>query len=446
MLSKNVKRTVLFIGPFLLLFYLLSAHLRSRLSTHAGQRSDAPESLQKWLKSKLIPGYHATPKVAYDVPSAEGGLIKGSHQEVFSSSTQSRRFFMIDFGAHKVMNPNIIPHPSIDNTFIIVAQERKDTPSTEINELVCDAVFWEAEDTLRCTSPATVLPIAATPGSNCKGDLDFLNLNVGPHDARVFFGPEKLYTIFGSNSMFVCFGLFIQDFRALAGPKSSDLMPGDFSMATELQRPTAWAQIEKNWFLFWDDRGQMYAHHDIHPRRVFAKLHPDGSVGPDLAPMAAAADKQCMLTYMPQELLKSGSVHQATNSLKVSMCRAADQGCTPNDGNTFIAAIYQHKTGYSLHPIYEPYIMLFQQREPFQLHALSKRPLWIHGRQRLLPKIGTSQMLYVTSISWKSRERRYHGFLDDEVYIAFGIEDEEAGGIDVSMGELLGELGLCTES
>ena len=40
---------------------------------------------------------------------------------------------------------------------------------------------------------------------------------------------------------------------------------------------------------------------------------------------------------------------------------------------------------------------------------------------------------------------KYHGYLDDVLYIAFGIEDERTGGIDVRARDLLGNLGLCSE-
>lgn len=365
------------------------------------------------------------------------------HQEIFSLSTNDHKFFTIDFGQEQAMNPNIIPHPTIDNTWVVVAQLIHDDKIDTFAEIVCEAVFQD--HALRCLHAPTILPIAATPGDNCKDDLAFFNLNIGPHDARVFYGPDRPYTVFGSNSKFTCFGQFIQDANELFdwGPPAGDA--SDFSKGTELQRPPPWGQIEKNWFPFWDVEGKMYIHYDVSPKRIFAQLKSDGSVGPDLAPFAEAEDEQCLAKYMPEIKEKLESVHQATNSLQITMCRQSDESCIATEENTFIFTIFQQKTYYSYHSVYEPYVMLFQQRAPFAVHAISRRPLWIHGREQH-PEFGTADMFYVTSMSWKARGKSYHGFLDDELFLAFGIEDERAGGIDLQAGHLLEDLGLCNET
>jgi len=89
---------------------------------------------------------------------------------------------------------------------------------------------------------------------------------------------------------------------------------------------------------------------------------------------------------------------------------------------------------------------------PYEIHAVSSKPIWIFGR-----KIGPdksdasssqlptedSEMLYVTSISWKDHGRKYHGHIDDTLFLAFGREDSAAGGIDVTARDLLAELGIC---
>lgn len=87
--------------------------------------------------------------------------------------------------------------------------------------------------------------------------------------------------------------------------------------------------------------------------------------------------------------------------------------------------------------------MMFEQATPFYLHAISKKPLWIGGRR--LPhavNLPAHEMLYVTSISWKDRNQRYHGYMDDTLFIAFGIEDERAGVIDVVAGDLLASIDM----
>lgn len=120
--------------------------------------------------------------------------------------------------------------------------------------------------------------------------------------------------------------------------------------------------------------------------------------------------------------------------------------------------IFHHKTYYDFHGIYEPYLLLLNQTAPFQIHAMSQRPFWIHGRAALTKETGSLQyvdrqdenipeghteMFYVTSISWKSHAQKYHGYLDDVLFLAFGIEDTRSGAIDVRAEDLLQDLGFC---
>lgn len=366
------------------------------------------------------------------------------HIELSSISTTSGAYFPIDFsGTLNGANPNIIPHPSLPETYIVVAQLAQPESSDNIDfiELTCLATFTPSR--LACLELASALPIAPTSGENCHGQLDYFNVNNGPHDARVFHGPDKPYVMFGSNSGFTCFGLFMQNFRGLMdwGEPSE----GTFSAATEVQRPPPWGAIEKNWFVFWDAFGEAYLHYDVFPRRTFAKLSNDGSVGEDLSLATQDDDSRCIDAWMPKMATEPTpeSIHQATNSLRITLCQRADPYCVEEE-NTFIMSIYQHKTFFGFHSVYEPYVMLLNERAPFGLHAMGKRPLWINGREKDQEK-KTSDMFYVTSISWKGKEMKYHGYLDDEMFIGFGIEDERAGGIDVRAEDVLRDLGFCLD-
>ena len=222
-----------------------------------------------------------------------------SHTEIFSISTKNGKYFPIEFGQEEAMNPSIIPHPTLTDTWIIVAQPRRrsENPSAWFSELVCDAKFKKGK--LACIKPPMILPIAATAGDNCVGDLAYFGFNIGPHDARVFYGPQHAFTIYGSNSGYTCFGQWVQDFRMLVDWGTEPAIKDDFRLATEIRRPTPFGAIEKNWFLFWDKDGESYVHYDVFPRRSFAKVNSDGAVGPDLAPLAASSDQHCMARLMP---------------------------------------------------------------------------------------------------------------------------------------------------
>ncbi|KAK8062714.1 hypothetical protein PG997_014811 [Apiospora hydei] len=391
------------------------------------------------------------------------------HNEVFSVSTKDKKFFPIKFGAQRAINPNIIPHPLRESTWIIVAQKYKgpEDQQTWFTEIVCSAVFTapDAADgngtALACDesskdgTPST-LPIAATSGDKCDGDLAYFGLNVGPHDARVFFGPRAPYALYGSQSAFTCFGQWVQDFRVLF-PWGLDMTQEHrFKLGTELQRPSAvaadqtsshYSRVEKNWFMFWDREDRVYAHYDVAPRRAFAALQENGAAGPDLAPLAQATDEKCLARLLPKVAPTLESIHQSTNSLAITLCRRSDMACEQSENNTFVFTLFQHKSFYDFHGVYEPYVLLFWQRAPFEVYGISKKSIWIHGReqQRTPDEPHQSQMFYVVSMSWKARGQKYHGYLDDVLFLAFGIEDENTGGIDVLASELLRGLGLCSD-
>ncbi|KAL1868920.1 hypothetical protein Daus18300_005756 [Diaporthe australafricana] len=408
------------------------------------------------------------------------------HTEIFSVSTKDRQYFPIRMGSARALNPNIIPHPRLENVWIVVAQKRGSNDDNNSDqqqqqpdplnvepsvELVCNAMF--IDDALTCIGldgrgfgEPTTLPIQPTAGdvTKCTGELEFFNLNVGPHDARVFYGPRNPYTIYGSNSRINCFGQWVQVVRglipdwgvdvglssSLAGAASGFADEFTSPLGTELQRPPPWGAVEKNWFVFWDSNNVHYIHHDVSPRRAFARLSGDGSAGPegDLARLdAAGRDDACLARWLPAPAPHE-SIHQATNSLSVTLCRRADTGCVPDDSNTFIFAVLHHKAYRDFHSVYEPYVMVFRQRAPFEVWAVSSRPVWISGRGTVRGTGGrqdTTEMFYVTSMAWKNKGLKYHGYADDVLFLAFGIEDERAAGIDVQAGSLLANLGLCDD-
>ncbi|CZT39824.1 uncharacterized protein RSE6_00024 [Rhynchosporium secalis] len=391
-------------------------------------------------------------------------VINGSrtHTEVYSVSTKDRKYFHVHFGGHKTAaNTNIIPHPYWNDTYIIVAQKPPSKiPNTVwFAELVCNAQFNSYTGVMECIEPAAILPIAATAGDKCKGGkIDYYNNLVGPHDARVFYGPQHPYVIYGSNGVqTACLGQWMEDFRLLVDWGIEEYDEMKFRVGTELHRPEGkYMDMEKNFFAFWDTNGNMYTHYDISPKRVFAKVEHDGTVGPDLAPLAQPADRKCLAARLPRIGPKHDSIHQATNSLSITMCKRADPHCKVEEANTFVFVLFQYKSYFQFHGQYEPYVMIFSQQPPFQIHGISNKPIWIYGRGG--PGTGKipsemsvkgraewqqTEMLYVTSMSWKERGRKYHGYLDDVLFLGFGIEDEVAGAIDIMAGDLFADMGSC---
>lgn len=471
MLIKDARRRALFVGPIIVILYLGWACFHS---------TDLSSKADGWWDHVFPPVSKPDPELAAvaattaaaAAAAAEGrptakptasptpapdqapdqapdrntdGAAPESHHEVFSASTTDRKYFRIVMGEEEAMNPNIIPHPAMDDTWVVVAQRQGAAETMHFLELVCYASF--DGDVLRCNDTPSNLPVEPTQGITCDGELAVLAINVGPHDARVFYGPNTPYTVYGSNSRFTCFGQWVHNFGTLMEWQVDDATAGttvsSFTQPTEMQRPGPYGRLEKNWFLFWDDKKDVYAHYGVAPTRAFAKLNPDGSVGEDLAPLAVAAgDDKCLDKYLPKFTTESESIHQATNSLSITMCKRADPSCLADESNTFLFTIFQHKSYHEWHSVYEPYVMLFKQQAPFEVHAISQKPIWIHGRS--VTDSGQDEMFYVVSMSWKARGQKYHGYLDDVLFVAFGIEDKDTAGIDVVASDLLEGLGLCS--
>ena len=372
--------------------------------------------------------------------------VPEGYNYIRSITTRDGRFFETTFSDHLTgFNPNIIPHPTKPDTFYLVALR---VPNSHwFTELTCEATFNRRGNELKCREPVLIAPIAATKSGLCEGNIHFFHYNVGPHDARVFYGPEYPYIMYGSNSQHNCFGLWAQDFRLLVNWPTVPNTTSPLRFPMDLPRPAPVGAVEKNWFMFWDHRRDLYLHYDVAPHRAFAKLEADGSVGRDLASSMREQDDRCLAAYGPKMVNPNmESIHQATNSLEIIMCRRADTACRANAAEkTFIMHIFQHKTFYNYHSLYEPFVMLFSNKPPFALHGISK-PFWVAGRRQTgLPTAEhVNEMFYMTSMNWKGVDNKYSGFLDDVLLIGFGIEDSRGAGIDVTAESLLGQLSLCS--
>lgn len=378
------------------------------------------------------------------------------YNELVSLSSSNGDFIRIHFGGVAAYNPSIIPHPRKHDLWIIIAyqeESRKDDDGP-LTELTCNAGFLNG--VLTCAEKPVPVPLTVHE-PHCKGDLAYFNFAVGARDARVVHGPHAPYILYGAHSEHTCLGVYIQDLRTLLEDYVVESAIATlFTTPKELQRPPPVKELEKNYFLFWDLENRLYVHHDISPKRVFAVVDFDGNVGEDLAPAAAENDDACMARYMPVIGTKDESIHQATNSLSITLCKRLDPACKSGPENTFIMHIFHFKSFIDWHSVYEPYVVLFNQQAPFALHAIAKRPLWIRGRDMLTPfsgaipwegrqlPVGHSEMFYITSMSWKTHGQRYHGYIDDELLVAFGVEDSRPGVIDVLAGDLLRDMGYCS--
>lgn len=431
------------------------SHGRDSSSQPDLSRSLSPESVVPQADDTLeIP---APPLIS--APSSKGlfpqvgDLLHSTHNEILSVSTADRKYFLIEFGVQgEALNPSIIPHPLSNDKWMIVAQKSNNRLAYQVSHtgLVCNATF-RPDGALECDTDPVILPLVAatSPGEPCTTSLAF---NIGP----VFYGPLSPYLLYGRNSQSTCVGQWIVDFRTLVDWwDTASLAENEIFLApTELQRqPSSYGNTQterKNWFLFWDANGEPYVHYGFFPRRSFAKINVVGDAGTtddvDLTSISGselADDSKCLLK---PDRESEFMIHQATNSLSITLCQRSEPSCEPDDSNTFILVIFNkelvHTTG--SYSTYEPYTMLFRRVSPFQIHGVSRKPLWIHGRD--IADDGRREMMYATALSWKNHSLKYHGYYDDVIFLAFEIDGARMGGIDVLASDLLRDMDLCADA
>lgn len=404
------------------------------------------------------------------------------HRVLFSASTRDREFMPVYLGGVQGNNINIIPHPVRADYWILVAQrDQKWSPITPeqilymqnlgltplaewpspSEQVVCSAGIQN--DAVICAEPAVTLPFVGPQAEGvCPDTIGWVTLVLGMRDSRVFWGPDIPYMTYGAKAKLTCFGQWLQDVRSVlfqfTPHRHMMKEKSPFETAVELPRPSGGMAMEKNYFLFWDSNNVTYVHYTLWPKRAFSKLNDDGTGSEDLAPSTAYHDQICMSKFMPPvDRQSQQAIHQATNSLAITMCERSDPRCLPDDANTYNMHLFHHKTYRNYHAVYEPYVILLRRKAPFAIHAIGQRPFWIHGRHNLteatksnlyknsevpIPE-GQTEMFYMTSMNWKSHAQKNHGYMDDVLFISFGIEDTRPGIIDVVAGDLLDDLAYC---
>lgn len=380
-----------------------------------------------------------------------------NHTEIFSASSKDKTYLKIDFSGSGASDPSLIPHPILKDTWIIVAKgtDTREEGEEAPYEYACNAMLNE-QGILHCTTPA-ILPIAPPwSPSECPNSNGRLKIT-GARHSRIFYGPNAPYLSYQVQAEYTCPGhntsthssQYIQDLRSLIYLGTKPFATEAFTQTSRLGIPATAGNMDgKDWFLFWDINNQTYAHYSISPKRVYGKVERNSSVVKDMSTQLPASDANCLREYMPPTG-RSASALQATNSLSITTCKRADEDCEVSASNTFIMAIFQHRIERGDTTSSEPYIILFDRTAPFATHGIGKRPLWIAGRggktePNEVMDASKAQKLNIMSMSWKHSTQKYHGYADDVIHMAFGIEGKMTGVIDVVAGDLLEDLRLCS--
>ncbi|KAK9374027.1 uncharacterized protein V1513DRAFT_447042 [Lipomyces chichibuensis] len=385
--------------------------------------------------------------------------------------------------AYSRYNPNLLPYPvGSKPAYIGFARQSPNNVVFHHEIVYCDMDWSETRAIgrriLQCVEPASarrlLLPEASSPTGLCLSHK-FLEMEQGHTDPRVFFSPlgEPLMVV-GTNGRTNCMGQYVVDLRTVI-PRLSQKMnltniPVRYSNLTELRRDDM-REIEKNWLLLYDENNEEYVHHDITPRYISKGVN-----GSNILPVPAQELPQCMRSPLRDFSKTEDAVneyHQATNSLRVTMCEFP---CVPTIHNTVLVSL--------MHIKYKNVYELFYRRYAIIMNATA--PFEIIGRTNNLMFAGLDEqtMLYTVSMVWdKSSNARpewndatgnsviqandseyaedssrtkdygkswneladgyYHRWIDDTVMINVGVNDCDAAVLHVPMRDVLDCIVVC---
>ncbi|KAK9318779.1 hypothetical protein V1517DRAFT_334620 [Lipomyces orientalis] len=381
-------------------------------------------------------------------------------------------------------NPNLLAYPvGSKHPYIGFARQSPKNVITHHEIVYCDMEWGETpvigRRILQCVEPASaqviLLPEANSPAGSCQIHK-FLEPKQGHSDPRIFFSPlgEPLMVV-GTNGRTNCLGQYIVDLRTMIPGLSENMnltnIPVRYSNLTELPRDDM-SEIEKNWVLLYDENNEEYVHHHIMPRSIS-----NGVNGSNILSASAQELPGCMKRAL-QDFSKTedaaNDYHQATNSLRVTMCEFP---CVPTIHNTVLVSL--------IHLKYKNYYELFYRRYAMIMNVTA--PFEIIGRTNNLMFAGLDEqtVLYTVSMVWdksfyarpewsdatghaaiqandpdeyaydfsstdgemqsrnKLADEYYHGWIDDAVMINIGVDDRDAAVLHAAMRDVLDCIVLC---
>ena len=238
---------------------------------------------------------------------------------------------------------------------------------------------------------------------------------------------------------------------------------------TELTRNPAHdrSAIEKNWMLFFPG-ADSFIQYEISPKggRSLAKLVGNGVTTQNLTDPSEQSCFRDNDDSLVREKQLGGGWHQATNSLRLVLCRRTDKICFPTaDNSVFFAIIHRKRINSFRLPLrYERYIMVWSAAPPYGMLGISQYPLLFanetangySARENWVddPIAGAedrplfAKFTYTGSITWAWRRGEESsqlntGYLDDEILLGIGIDDVGRGFTMVKAQDMIQCLRAC---
>ncbi|KAF4974578.1 hypothetical protein FZEAL_8550 [Fusarium zealandicum] len=314
-----------------------------------------------------------------------------------------------------------------------------------------------------------------SPEHHCQNE-PLMDKYIGPEDMKLFWtrkGEPLLIFTHQVDDENLCQGQFLMDVRAavpelvtaLGEHYANRLPPIRFKEPTGLRRQAPPGeeshpryQREKNWAPaqspFSDDPDELLFM--VEPGQPFRWTSEDGPVQSMASPneQKSAVEEPFprnarqgetwhssqMMTCMHDVMKDETHVHQSTPMLSLTLCKRGT--CSPDEDNTVMLGMVQHRLDPPLlSPSlwYDRRIAVYSAVPPYKMMSVGKK-LTYHGES-------DGRYAWTGSMVYFANQTQYppssHGFLDDEVWLSFGIRDAAAGWIDVKARDLVADHYLC---
>ncbi|KAG9662460.1 hypothetical protein KCU64_g1942, partial [Aureobasidium melanogenum] len=294
------------------------------------------------------------------------------------------------------------------------------------------------------------------PEHHCESE-DAMDKYIGPEDAKLYWmhsGAPILVFTHQVPYEGECQGMFMIDARA-AVPElitafdshASSLPDIEFTKPRQVRRPrqevkeTSWSyrfEREKNWVPFQhtplaDDSdttnpNDFFFHVQAESTRIYRFV-------PDQKYVAGVTEPPAPQTCLKDNVAEG--LHQGTPLLSLTLCKRGE--CAPDKHNTILLGLVQRRQ-VSPYTWYDSRIVTWNATEPFAFRSVSKRVIYQ----------GTQEHQYNWNCGliyhWNSTavpQNRSHGYLDDEMWVTYGVTDREAGWVDVMPEDLLKDHTMC---
>lgn len=474
------RQRVLLLAATILLFVFSLISLLRHGHPNAALSKNLPDPLS-WLPGGEKPSMQRPEDL-----STEEWEVKNSDYTIVSSIRNSRGYYnKVDAGAieYRIMNPTLLElpkHDKIKHDFLVIA--RTTHIDTEIKDkkykLARQVAFFANVELTRNDRPIikadkwarTIVEDVASPRHHCQRQPD-MDKYIGPEDMKLFWtrtGEPLLIFTQQIDDEIRCQGQFIIDARA-AVPELQQLLDAAGVELPKIRFPEPEGvrrrpvlgeenhpryQREKNWAPvqspFKDDKEELLFM--VEPSQLYQYTDDNGVVRPIIEeedqhsaveapyPLTLEEGKETwrseLQTCIHDVFLTDAHVHQSTPMLSLTLCNRGK--CKPSEDNTVLVGMVQRR--YDRPTWYDRRIVLYSSKAPYKMLSVSKK-LSYQGETEAGTYAWTGSMVYYTH--HKHFPPPNHGFLDDEIWLSFGIKDSDGGWIDVRAKELTNEHYMC---